>query len=111
MGLIPEPYRDKDGRSGGLITPGARDDAAQISVALIILGQQRDVAAAVDQRNLSPKDRLDTRLPGGLGEARRAVQRIMIRQGDGGHIIFRRARDQCFGRRHAIEQRVIGMGV
>ena len=23
MGLIPEPYRDKDGRSGGLITPGA----------------------------------------------------------------------------------------
>jgi NADH-quinone oxidoreductase subunit B len=23
MGLIPEPYRDKDGRSGGLIAPGA----------------------------------------------------------------------------------------
>ena len=94
-----------------LIAPGQRDQAAQIGVARVVLGQQGEMPAAIDERDLRAEDGLDPRLPRGPIETRRTIQRIVIGQGQRRHLILGGALHQFFRRRHAVEQGVVRVGV
>jgi hypothetical protein len=66
---------------------------------------------ACSHRQLHPKQRLHTRSLGRAPEGRRAVQRVVIGQGQRGHLQLGRARDQRLRRRDAVQQGKPGVAV
>ena len=98
--------------------PGA-DQAAQVGIAPLGLGQQRQVVppstgpldsardelrASVGQGDLGADDRLESPFHRRLPEAHRAVQAIVIGQGQGRVVQHRRSLHQRLGRRGPIQQ-------
>ena len=93
------------GRQRGLafggVMAGQRDEGAQVAPAGAILRQQGEVAAA-GQGQFGAEDGLDARLPGCLDEGHRAIDGVMVGQGQGGQAQGGGALDQGGGGAGAI---------
>ncbi len=79
------------------------DQAAQVGIALLGLGQQRQVTA-IGQGDLGADDRLNAPFLRRPPEAHRAVQAVVIGQGQGRVAQRGRPLDQRLRRRGAIQQ-------
>ncbi len=96
--------------------PGA-EQAAQVGIAALGLGQQGQMAVALTrwtgavQRHLGADDGLEAPLLGRLPEAHRAVQPVVVGEGQRRVAQRRRPLDQRLRRRGAVEQGEIAVAV
>ena len=86
-----------------MVEPGAREQSAEIGVARLCFGQQRQVAA-IGQRDLGPDDGVKIGLGRGAPKTDRPGQRMVVGQRQTVQANFLGAGHQRLGRRGSVEE-------